>query len=251
MINQKFPQRTSAFCRKRWRGKETNSRSTVQPKHKHILNSWISESFRFASLSWNEILKTISISSLKGIRNYLSRAECPERKLWSSSLLGAEEGRMLMVPHQLPPCHLWWPGKEEGEGGCSNLQISRHIKECGAVCRSWINNLIYCSLDLRSPCRLVKCEPHPRKKKKKGVLLLLCLRFCLQLKKENIINKDFFFAYFIWYKLSIKAGRSNTTFFCKSCVRDSPSEHSFCFYSHLFCSELPVNHVGWDIMAFQ
>lgn len=75
-------------------------------KHKHILSSWISESFLSTSFSWNKIPKQfcLSLNPLQLITSFLSSSESPEKgSLWRSQLSEVDEhGRLMGAPRMLP-----------------------------------------------------------------------------------------------------------------------------------------------------
>lgn len=198
-------------------------REHVPAKHKHILSSWISESFLSTSFGWNEVLKQfcLSLNSLKWISNFPSRAASPERKPVETSLPDAEERRMMMVSYQrapgwprLSPCYLCGgEGRRKEKRDCSKMlgepqltcvclgwNFSRHTKDVKLLV--WAGD--YVQWDSLSPAS----EEYQLNKwnvnlsypgKKSGVLLLLYMRVCSQFKKKKKknINKDFFFLLYL------------------------------------------------------
>lgn len=120
----------------------------IPAKHKHILSSWISESFLSTSFGWNEVLKQfcLSLNSLKWISNFLSRAASPERKpaeTITPRCRGAQDddgelpagSRRAPGWPQLSPCYLCGgEGRRKEKRDRSKLLGEPHLT---CVCLSW------------------------------------------------------------------------------------------------------------------
>lgn len=179
----------------------------VPAKHKHILSSWISESFLSASFSWNEIPKQfcLSLKSLKWIISFLSSAGSPERKAVETTALGCrgaqdDDGeppagsRRALCGHS-SPCDTCAVGREgvmrnESCPGClenhsSPARVQAHKTQREAVSVSRRLRIIWLTVAWMwgIPAEQVKWQAYPGKKS--GVLLPFYVRICSQFRRKK------------------------------------------------------------------